>query len=87
MPRRGSCDGELAAYIVDALLFADLLRQLVVGLLELADGLLEIGAETVERLAQPVVAAEHVAEAVALVQHEGHEIEGVCGVTKQNTRI
>ena len=45
-------DDEFAAHIVDALLFAYLLRKLIIGLLELADGLLEIGAETVERLAE-----------------------------------
>ena len=48
----GHVDDELAAHIVDALFFADLLRQLVVGLLELTDGLFEVGAQPVERLAK-----------------------------------
>ena len=36
----------------DILIAPDLLRQLVVGLLELADGLFEVGAQPVERLAE-----------------------------------
>ena len=48
----GHVDDEFAAHIVDALFFADLLRQLVVGLLELTDGLFEVGAQAVERLAE-----------------------------------
>ena len=47
-------DDKLLPHIVDTLLLLDLLRQLIIGLLQLTDRLLQIRRQTVERLSQLV---------------------------------